>query len=116
MIQRELGTIFLHQGKNMFNNALISVVNVRVSPDLGHVKVFLSFFNEKEPEKLCNLINSYTKEIRTLLAARIKNQVKKIPELMFYYDDSKEYTDKMDEIFKKIEEEKKQNDNNQDNK
>ena len=102
LIQKEMSEIFLFDGKAIFGKQFISVSQVRVSPDLGYVKIYLSFMNDKEPEKVLMLIREHSKELRTKLAARIKNQVRKIPELEFFYDDTMDYVEKIDKLFDEI--------------
>ena len=108
LIQKELGDYFIREGKTRFNSAFISVNIVRVSPDLGHAKIYLSFLNEKDPESKLKDIRKGASSIRGALGSRIKNQIRKIPELDFYLDDTADYVEKMDQIFKEIE--KKGND------
>jgi len=99
LIQEELGDIFLKEGKATFGNSFITVSKVHVSGDLGHVKVYLSIMNEKKPEQLLKNIQHHTKELKMALASRIKNQVKKIPEVEFFYDDTLDYVDRMERLF-----------------
>ena len=102
MIQRDMSEIFMREGENLFNRKFITVTNVRVSPDLGYVKVYLSFMNEKEPDVLLALIRLYTNELRSHLWNKIRKEVRKLPELEFYYDDTMDYVEKMDKIFTEI--------------
>src|SRR5258708_3368222 len=90
-IQKDLGDIFIREGQSLTGLKFISVSRVMVSPDLGYVKAYLTFLNEKDPQKAITLVKQYGKEIRTLLAARIKNTVRKIPELEFFYDDTLDF-------------------------
>lgn len=101
-IQKELGYIFLQHVKFVKKGTFISVTKVISSPDKGYVKVYLSFLNEKEPQKAIEEVKLYTKEIRTALAQRIRNHVRKIPEISFFYDDTLDYVEKMDNIFKNL--------------
>jgi ribosome-binding factor A len=103
-LQKDLSEIFLREGAHFFGKQFIGVSLVRVSPDLGYVKAYLTFLNEKEPEKLLNLVRLHNKELRSMLATRIKNEVRKIPEIEFFYDDSMDYVEKMDRIFDEIHE------------
>ncbi len=117
-IQKDLSEIFLREGKSLFGNSFISVSQVRVSPDLSYVKAYLSFLNEKNPQHLLALVKSFTKELRTMLAQRLKNEVRKIPELEFYYDDTMDYVEKIDKLFDKIhkeDEERKATQSHQEN-
>ncbi|MCD7916385.1 MAG: 30S ribosome-binding factor RbfA [Tannerellaceae bacterium] len=100
LLQKELGDIFLKQTKGM-PGTLISVSAVRVSPDLGLAKVYVSIFpSEKEPEIL-EAIRANTKAIRFDLGQRVHLQLRKIPELSFYIDDSLDYIENIDNLLKK---------------
>jgi ribosome-binding factor A len=101
-IQKDLSEIFLREGKNLTGKEFIGVSSVKVTPDLGYVKVYLTFMNEKDPQKALALVKQYNKEIRTLLAARIKNEVRKIPELEFFYDDTLDMIERIDKLFEEI--------------
>jgi ribosome-binding factor A len=102
MIQKDMSEIFLMEGSKFFGRQFIGVSQVRVSPDLGYVKVYLTFLKENDHEKSLALVRLYTKELRTILANRIRNEVRKIPELEFFYDDTMDYVEKMDKIFEEI--------------
>jgi len=98
-VQKDLSEIFLREGKALFGTQFISVSQVRVTPDLSYVKSYLTFLNEKDPQRMLNLIKLHNKELRTMLASRIRNEVRKIPEIEFFYDDTMEYVEKMDKLF-----------------
>lgn len=98
-IQKDLSEIFMRSGQSLTGLKIIGVSGVRVSPDLGYVKAYLTFLNEKDPQKAVNLVRQYNKEIRTQLAAKIRHSVKKIPELEFFYDDTMDFVEKMDKLF-----------------
>jgi ribosome-binding factor A len=101
LIQKELGDIFLREVKTLFGNAMITVTQVRVSPDLSVAKVYVSLFNVPDTSVLLKEIQIHKKEIRLKLSERIKKQVRIIPELIFYLDDSLDYAMKIDALFKK---------------
>ena len=101
-IQKDLSEIFLHEGPRLLGMQFIGVSAVRVSPDFGYVKVYLTFLNEKDPKRAVSLVRQYNKEIRTQLAQRIRNTVRKIPELEFYYDDTMDYVERMDKLFESL--------------
>ncbi|HEX8516654.1 MAG TPA: 30S ribosome-binding factor RbfA [Bacteroidia bacterium] len=101
LIQKELGEIFQRETRNLFGNALITVTQVRVSPDLGVAKVYVSLFNVPDTKALLESIKVHTKDIRTKLSDRIKKQVRIIPNLAFYQDDSLDYAMRIDELLKK---------------
>lgn len=98
MFQRELGDIFQKDTKGLFDRSFITVTQVKVSPDLGVAKVYLSFLNVKDVDKLMYKIDLNKKEIRKILGNRISNQVRKVPELIFYHDDSAEYAARIESL------------------
>lgn len=102
LVQRDLGDIFLQKTPSLFKGNFITISSVSVSPDMGYAKVYLSFFKVGNKNDLLDLVQMHKKEIRHELAAKIKNQVRKIPELEFYIDDSLDYVEHMEEVFKKI--------------
>lgn len=93
LIQRELGDIFQKGGQTLSQGTLITVTVVRISADLSVARVYLSLFPTKNSNELINIIKKNTKVFRYELAKRVKNQLKKIPELVFYLDDSLDYSD-----------------------
>ena len=101
LIQKELGEIFQRETKVFFGAALITVTQVRVSPDLGVAKVYVSLFNTPDNKALLESIKAHTKEIRMKLSDRIRKQVRVIPNLVFFHDDSLDYAMRIDELLKK---------------
>jgi ribosome-binding factor A len=103
LIQKELAEIFQREVPHLFGGAYISVSVVRMSPDLGLARVYLSVMNAKDSnEMLLQELRVNTKTIRHLLAQRIKKQVRVIPELVFYLDDSAEYAAQIDKLFSNL--------------
>ena len=102
LIQKEMSYIFLNEGKRYFGDAMISVTRVTVSPDFGYVKVYLNFLNIGDHQKMIEIIQSHNRELRMALGQRIRNQVRKVPELTFFYDDTLDYYERMDEVFKNL--------------
>ena len=80
---------------------LSSGSRVRVSPDLSIAKVYLSIFPSEKSEDLLKNINANAKRIRSEIAQRVRYQLRKMPELVFFIDDSLDYLDKIDELLKK---------------
>ena len=101
LIQKELGEIFQQETRLLFGNALITVTQVRISPDLSVARVYVSLFNVPDNKALLKSIQEHTKEIRSKLSARIKKQLRIIPNLVFYHDDSLDYAMRIDELLKK---------------
>lgn len=102
LIQKDLGEILQKDTKSLFGGSFITVTTVRVSPDLGIAKVYLSFLQAGQKEKLLDNINEQSKAIRKMLAEKIRNQARIIPHLHFYLDDNVEYASHIDQILSKI--------------
>ncbi|WP_129715588.1 30S ribosome-binding factor RbfA [Pedobacter sp. SYP-B3415] len=107
VIQEELAQIFQKEGTAYLPNTLVTITRVRVSPDLAIAKVYLSFLNSPNTSLAVNTVNSHAGEIRYKLGSRIRHQVRVIPELTFFVDDTNEYVERMDQLFDKIAKERK---------
>ena len=97
LIQKELGEIFQKESKPLTGNAMVTVTRVMMSPDLGVAKVYMSFLlaNNKE---LFEKINEANKSIRKNLGNRIGKNVRIVPELAFFLDESSAYAQHMDQV------------------
>ena len=100
MIQKELGNAFLREGRNLFGGAMITVTKVNVTKDMAVCKVFLSLFNTKDKDALLVLIKHHGKDLRFQLGQQLRNQLRIIPELQFFEDDSLDYIEKIDTLLK----------------
>lgn len=107
LMQKDLGEIFQRKASDWFGGAFITVSETVVTPDLGYVKVYLSLYNVKDKDALMEEIEYRSKEIRKLLAGKIRNSVRKIPELQYFEDNSLEEMNKMDALFDQIKKERK---------
>jgi ribosome-binding factor A len=101
LIQKELGTYFQRDAKNQFGQVMITVTQVRISPDLGIAKVYVSLFPVKDKEGVLQKIKEKTFEIRKALGMMIKKQVRIVPNLVFFLDDSIDYAQHIEELLKK---------------
>ncbi|WP_316802732.1 30S ribosome-binding factor RbfA [Pedobacter nototheniae] len=108
VIQEELAQIFQREGTSFLPDTLVTITRVRVSPDLAVAKVYLSFFNTNNTTLSINTVNAHAGEIRYKLGSRIRHQVRVIPELTFFVDDTNEYVERMDHLFEKIAKEPRQ--------
>lgn len=97
LLQKELGDLFQKQTQGM-RGTLVSVSAVRVSPDLGVARVYLSIFPSEKAQELLAVIESNNKAIRYDLGQRVRMQLRKIPELAFFLDDSLDYIDNIDKL------------------
>lgn len=104
LIQRELSQVFMREGSWLFDRIMVSVTTVRISPDLSVAKIYLSIFGTNDKKKVIQNLDHHKPRIRYLLGQQLKNQLRIVPELIFYLDDSLDYAEKMEEVFKKIHE------------
>jgi ribosome-binding factor A len=102
VINQELNDIFLRMGFNMSDGGMISISSVKVTPDLFEARIYLSFFHVKDNEAMLSKINEKNKEIRKELGTRVRHQLRSIPELTFYIDDTLDYVFKIEELLKKV--------------
>ena len=100
LLQKELAEIFQSQTR-MLRGVMVSVTRVKVSPDLSICTAHLSIFPSNKGEELLRNINANEKSVRYELGKRIRNQVRIIPELRFFIDDSLDYIERIDELLKK---------------
>jgi ribosome-binding factor A len=100
LIQKEIGEIFQRNGRNFYGKAFVTVTNVRVSPDLGIAKIYVSIFGMPDSKKVLEEIDSHNKEIRKQLGNSIRHQARIIPELKFFLDDSLDYVEKIEKLLK----------------
>ena len=110
VIQKDLAEIFQREGMNYLPNTLVTITKVRVTPDLALARIFLSFFNSANTNLAIQTIKAHTSEIRYKLGSRIKDQVRVIPQLEFFVDDTNEYVERMDKLFDEISKEPRQPD------
>ncbi|WP_375585140.1 30S ribosome-binding factor RbfA [Cyclobacterium xiamenense] len=101
LIQKELGEIFQREGKPLVGKAMVTVVRVLISPDLGVAKVNVSFLLA-DNQALFERINENKSQLRKFLGNRIGKSVRVIPELVFYLDESAAYAQHMDEVISKL--------------
>ena len=99
MLQKELGEIFMLYARKM-QGVIISVTNVKVSPDLSITHNSLSIFPGDKAKTVLEQIKQDTKSIRFELGKRVRNQLRIIPELIFHVDDSLDYLERIDTLLK----------------
>lgn len=100
MLQKELSELFLGVARN-YPGVMITVTNVRVTPDLSIAKIYLSLFPGEKTEETLGNIREHTKTIRYELGVKIRHQLRVVPELAFYLDDTLDYIDNIDRLLHK---------------
>ena len=100
LLQKELSVIFQEQTRSL-HGVMVSVTRVRISPDLSVCTAYLSVFPSEKSEEIVQNITRNEKQIRYELGTRIRYQLRIVPELRFFVDDSLDYIDRIDELLKK---------------
>lgn len=107
LVLEEMSDIFQREGINIINGGMVSISKVSITPDLLEARIYLSLFKIDQPEEMMQQIADRTPEFRNLLGRRVRHQLRRIPELKFFLDDTLDHVFKMEELFKSIKEEKK---------
>lgn len=102
LLLQELSDIFQRLGLSMIDGGLVSLTAVKVTPDLLEARVYLSFFQVKDIPATMKKIEERAWEIKRELAARVKHQLRRIPTLDWFHDDTLEHADRMEELFRRI--------------
>ena len=113
VIQEELNEIFRRLGLNMMNGGMVSISNVKVTPDLLEARIYLSFFKIEDVKAAMKKIEDRSWEIKKELAERVKHQLRRIPVLHYFHDDTLDHVFRMEELFKQINAEKKPGENSE---
>jgi ribosome-binding factor A len=106
LLLHELSDIFQRLGLGMTDGGLISLTTVKVTPDLLEARVYLSLFQVKDVPGTMKKIEDRGWEIKRELATRVKHQLRRIPVLHYYHDDTLDHADRMDALFRKLNEER----------
>lgn len=101
-LQEQFNEIFRHLNLTMIDGGMVSISSVKVTPDLLEARVYLSLFQVKDPAAAMKLIASRAWEIKKELADKMKHQLRRIPVIHFYNDDTLDYVFKMEEILKNL--------------
>ncbi|HVS97384.1 MAG TPA: 30S ribosome-binding factor RbfA [Puia sp.] len=102
LLMQELSDIFQRLGLSMIDGGMASLTAVRLTPDLLEARVYLSLFQVKDAAATMKKIEERGWEIKRELAHRVKHQLRRIPTLQYFYDDTLEHADKMEALFRKI--------------
>ena len=114
LIQEEINFIFQRLGLNMINGGMVSISSVKITPDLLEARIYLSVFNAADKKPILKKIEEKAWEIKKELAARVKHQLRRIPELKFFPDDTLDQVFKMEELLRQIKTEENKKDDRTD--
>ncbi len=99
-IQKDLADILLHHTNNLAPGKMLTITRVRITPDLGLAKINISVFPSEKANEVVNHLNEHYAPLRHELGNRMRNQLRKIPDLKFYLDDSLDYIDNINHLLK----------------
>jgi ribosome-binding factor A len=102
VLQQELNDILMRLGLNMIDGGMVSIAAVKVTPDLLEARIYFSLFKVADANEAMKKLKEREWEIKRELSSRVKHQLRRIPVLQFYLDDTLDYVFKMEEIFKQI--------------
>ena len=100
LIQKELGEYFQREGSALCVGTMLTVTVVRISPDLGVAKVYLSIFPGDKARETIQAITDKAGLVRSVMGKKLRNQLKHIPEFAFFLDDSLDYIDRIEGLLK----------------
>ncbi len=100
LLKRELALIFQQESQNLLGGMFTTVTIVRVTSDLGVAKIYLSFMAVSDKKEALAKVNAVNWKIRKILGSRVGKQLRKIPELSFFIDDSLDYFEEIDQLLK----------------
>ncbi|HOK25774.1 MAG TPA: 30S ribosome-binding factor RbfA [Bacteroidales bacterium] len=100
LIQKEIATILQRKTNELAPGKLISVTVVRMSPDLSLAKVYLSIFPSAEKQEVLNTLKDHSSRIRFELGQKIRTQLRIVPEIAYFIDDSLDYIDNIEKLLK----------------
>ena len=101
LLNEELSNIFQRLGLNMIEGGMVSISSVKITPDLLEARVYLSIF-QADAKAVMKRIEDRRWEIKKELALKIKQQLRRVPELKFFWDDTLDHVFKMEELLKEI--------------
>lgn len=103
LILKDMSEIFQKEGKNFWGSSFITITQVRMTPDLGVARIFLSVLVETERDKVLHLLKENKSAIRNFLAQKVRHQIRVIPNLEFFIDDTAEYAANITNLINSLE-------------
>ena len=109
VIEKELNDIFQRLGLSMLDGGMVSIASVKITPDLFDARIYLSFYKINDPATTLKHIQEKSWEIKKELTSRVRHQLRSMPQLNFFIDDTLEYVEKMEQLFKDIQNQDEKN-------
>ena len=100
LIQKELSIVFQKETPLLLGNVMVSITIVRVAPDLANANVFVSIFPVEEPKEALKIIKLHSRFFRKRLGESLRNQLRIIPMIEYFLDDSVSYAEEIDRLLK----------------
>ena len=113
LLNEEMNTIFQKLSLSMIDGGMVSISSVKITPDLLEARIYLSFFQVKDVKAALKKIEDRHHDIKKELAAKVRHQLRNIPVLRFYQDDTLDHVFKMEELFKQIKDQQSTDDSPQ---
>ncbi len=105
-IQSVMSNIFLKEGREITDGALVTIAGVRMTPDLLVAKVYFSIYNHENPDEIMHYIEANKGQLRKILGNKVGKHMRRVPELQFFKDDTLDEVFKLDELFKDLNKDK----------
>jgi ribosome-binding factor A len=102
VLQEEMNDIFRKSGLNMLQGGMVSISAIKVTPDLLEARIYISLFQVADAEAAMKTILDRAWDVKKQLADKVKHQLRRVPVLQFYQDDTLDQVFKMEELFKQI--------------
>lgn len=102
LLQQEFSSVLLHEGRNIFGQALVTITRVHVTPDLSIARFHFSVFNTEDKQAVIDSLQVHLPELRKKLGEKMRFHLRKIPDLQFFLDETLDHVFRMEEIFKTL--------------
>lgn len=102
VIRRNFGLVLVQEGHNIYGDALVTVTNVKMTPDFGLAKIYLSIYNTQDKQEIIKLMRKNQHMLRNELARRIRKHVRRIPNIDIYEDETLDEMYRLNELFNQI--------------
>ncbi len=107
LIKRNFGTVLQQKGSYIYGQAFVTVTNVRMTPDFGLAKIYVSVYNVEDKESVVKLLNDHVHPLKSALVQRIRKHVRRIPNIHFYMDETLDEMFELNQLFDRLHAENK---------